>query len=110
MVLNSILCSQEAEKVLMFITVRERGYAYEIAKFYKTNLRGIQKQLQRLEYDGVLSSKKVGRTRVFTFDPRYLFLEEVKQLLNKALEYYPPQLREDLIYRRERPRRTGKPL
>lgn len=109
MVLSAIFTSQEAEKALIFITARRQGYPYEIAKFYGSNLRGIQKQLERLEFDGLLISQKVGRTRVYSFNPRYPFLEEVQQLLSKALDYYPPEIREALLNSRQRPRRTGKP-
>lgn len=108
--LTSLLGSTETEKVLIFIEVRGQGYAYEIAQFYTVNLRGIQKQLERLEHGGVLASQKVGRTRVYKFNPRYPFQAELKALLQKALTYYPQNLRNDLEIRRERPRRQGKEL
>lgn len=108
--LTSIFGSSEAEKVLAFIEAREQGYAYEIANFYSTNLRGIQKQLERLEHGGVLASKKIGRTRVYTFNPRYAFKKELQALIQKALSYYPGDLHRALVIRRERPRRKGKPL
>ncbi|MEE8056279.1 MAG: winged helix-turn-helix domain-containing protein, partial [Pseudomonadales bacterium] len=69
----------------LFILAREEGYATEIARLYETDLSPIQKQLDRLERDGLLVNKKVGRTRVYQFNPRYAFLGEVKQLLAKAL-------------------------
>jgi hypothetical protein len=108
--LSPILGSTEAEKVLVFIAARGDGYAYEIARFFKTNLRGIQKQLERLEHGGVLASKKVGRTRVYSFNPRYPFLIEIRSLLQKATGFYSVDLQNALFIRRERPRRKGKPL
>lgn len=108
--LAPLLGSSEAEKVLAFIEVRGQGYAYEIANFYSSNLRGIQKQLERLEHGGVLVSKKVGRTRLYTFNPRFAFKKELEALIQKAVSYYPESLRNALIIRRERPRRKGKPL
>ena len=108
--LEAILGSINAERVLLFIVAREEGYATEIARFYETDLSPIQKQLDRMERDGLLINKKVGRTRVYRLNPRYAFLEEVKQLLNKALEFSPSTLKEGLLMARERPRKKGKPL
>jgi len=51
-----------------------------------------------------------GRTRVFEFNPRYIFLPELKALLEKAFSFYPQEERNRLQMVRRRPRRTGKPL
>jgi hypothetical protein len=95
---------------LIFLTSREEGYAREIARFFETSLAPIQKQLEKLEFGGVLVSRLAGRTRLYTFNPRYPFLDELKALLEKALTFYPEELRENLIMNRRRPRRAGKPL
>ena len=105
-----LLGSKNAEKVLIYIFAREEGYAREIANYYKTGLTPIQKQLDRLEAGGVLASREVGRTRPYTFNPRYPFLNELKALLEKALSFYPAKEREDLIMNRRRPRAKGKAL
>ncbi len=108
--LEYLFGSKHAEHVLMFLVARGEGYASEIARFFDTNLYGIQKQLDRLEMGGVLVSRKVGRTRIYTFNPRYPFLNELQALLKKALTFYPEDIREGLLYNRRRPRRRGKPL
>ena len=108
--LEPILGSANSERVLIFITAREEGYAREIARFFETGLDTIQQQLERLEFGGVLVSRAAGRTRLYSLNPRYPFLEELKALLNKALTFYPEDLREDLIMNRRRPRRADKPL
>lgn len=108
--IESILGSVNAERILVYLLVRERGYAREIAVFYETDLTPIQNQLKKFELGGVLVSFLVGRTRVFEFNPRYAFLSELKALLNKAFEFYPPEEIEKLKMVRKRPRRTGKPL
>ena len=71
--------------------------------FYESSLDPIQKQLDRLELASVLVSKKVGRTRIFMFNPRYAFLEELKALLQKVVEFYPPEEIERLTMKRKRP-------
>jgi len=56
--IEAIVGSTSAERVLMFITARESGYAAEIAKAFSTDLSPIQKQLDRLERDGLLINEK----------------------------------------------------
>jgi hypothetical protein len=94
----------------MFILARVEGYAREIARFFETDLSPIQKQLEKLELAGVLVSRTAGRTRLYEFNPRYPFLKELKNLLEKALSFYTDEEREQLLMNRRRPRRSGKPL
>jgi hypothetical protein len=108
--LEAILGSAGSEKVLMFLFARDEGYAREIARFFETDLAPVQKQLERFENGGVLVSRPVGRTRVFSFNPRYPMLEELRALLRKTLQFYPDDIREKLLMNRRRPRRAGKPL
>jgi len=105
-----LLGSEYAEKVLVFILIREKGYASEMAAFYDAALVTIQNQLEKFENGGVLVSFTVGRTRVYAFNPSYAFLAEIKALLHKALSFYPPAEVERLKMDRRRPRRGGKPL
>jgi hypothetical protein len=108
--LEPLLGSRSSEKVLMFIAVRGEGYPREISRSAGIALDPIQKQLDKLEFGGVLVSQTKGRTRIYTFNPRYPFLKELKQLLDKALSFYPEDEREKLLMNRRRPRRRGKPL
>jgi len=108
--LEPILGSKNAERVLMFILARDQGYTREIARFSGADPDSVQKQLVRLELGGLLVSKSEGRTRLYRFNPRYSFLKELKALLSKALMFYPPDEQERLTIVRRRPRRRGKPL
>lgn len=108
--LESIFGSESAENVLIFLVARDEGYATEIARFFETKLFSIQKQLQKFEYNGILVSRSVGRTRLYSFNPRYAFLDELKALLEKALSFYPNDKKEQLLMNRRRPRRQGKPI
>jgi len=105
-----LLGSEYAEKVLIFLLARGKGYASEMAGFYEADLVTIQNQLRKFEDGGLLVSFKVGRTRVYEFNPAYAFLAEIKSLLDKALSFYPPEEIEHLKMNRRRPRRTDKPL
>lgn len=108
--LEPLLGSTNAERVLLFILTREQGYASEIARFFSTDLYGVQKQLDKLETGGVLISYKAGKTVLFQFNPRYAFLKELRLLLDRALAYYPQEEQDRLRIVRRRPRRDGKPL
>lgn len=105
-----ILGSKNAERVLIYIYSRGEGYAREIARFYETDLLPIQKQLDKLEAGGVLVSREVGKTRPYVFNPRYPFLNELKALLEKAFSFFPPDEQDKLIMNRRRPRAREKPL
>lgn len=108
--LESLLGSISCERVLVFLAAREEGYAREIAGLFNSSLAPIQKQLDKLEAGGVLVSRTVGRTRLYVFNPRYPFLNELTALLEKALSFYGEELRNRLLVNRRRPRRRGKPL
>jgi hypothetical protein len=108
--LKPLLGSENTERVLIFLLARKEGYPTEIARFYRTDVFGIQKQLDRLANGGVLVSRLAGRTRLYTFNPRYPFLRELTALIEKAFSFYPVGEREALLMNRRRPRRREKPL
>ena len=108
--LEPIVGSKSSEQVFIFLIARDEGYATEIARFFDADLFAIQKQLERLENSDVLVSKKVGRTRVYQFNPRYPFLDELKNLLSRVLGFYPEEVKEALVMNWRRPRKKDKPL
>tara|TARA_R110002110_G_scaffold205066_2_gene416807 strand:- start:11514 stop:11843 length:330 start_codon:yes stop_codon:yes gene_type:complete len=108
--IEAIVGSEGAERVLLFLQARGEGYAREIACTWDMDVSTVQSQLKRMERDGLLVSRTAGRTRIFEFSPRFAFREELQALLQKALELLPSGLRDELVLHRTRPRRTGKPL
>lgn len=108
--LEPLLGSKNAERVLMFILARNEGYIREIARFFGADPDSIQKQLAKLESGGILVSRTAGKTRLYSFNPRYPFLKQLKALLEKALSFYKKEEREKLLMNRRRPRQRGKPL
>ena len=108
--IEAIVGSINCERVLVFLNAREEGYAREIATFYGSSLAPIQKQLDKLEAGGILASRTVGRTRLYTFNPRYPLLTELSALLEKAISFYDEELQQRLLLNRRRSRRRGKPL
>jgi len=108
--IEPLVGSTNAERVLIYILARDEGYARQIARFFGADADSIQKQLARLESGNVLVSKSAGRTRLYSFNPRYPFLNELQLLLEKVLTFYTEEEREQLLMNRRRPRRPGKPL
>ena len=108
--LDELFGSKNRERVLQYIYSNKQGYVKEIAEFYNSSADPIKKQLERLELGGILVSQTVGRTRLFMFNPRYAFKDELCALLQKAQGYYSDEEKERLNKQRKRPRRTDKPL
>lgn len=108
--LEPLLGSVNRERVMIFLLGRGSGYAREIARFFEAGLAPVQQQLERLEYGGVIVSKRIGKTLLYQFNPRYPFQKELIALLEKALSFYPEDFRQRLVANRRRPRRAGKPI
>lgn len=109
-VLKGILRAESQEKVLIYLMVRGAGYGKNIAEFYGVPTNPIQKQLARLESDGVIVSQLIGKVRNYTLNPRYPFISELTALLKVALEAYSDEIKSNLLILRTRPRQAGKPL
>ncbi|WP_158681748.1 winged helix-turn-helix domain-containing protein [Microbulbifer pacificus] len=109
-ILKGLLRAETQEKALLYLLLRESGYSKEIADFYAIPTNPVQKQLARLEEDGVVISQLIGKVRSYQLNPRYPFLEPLKALLKAAVAAYPVQVRNQLLIQRTRPRQAGKSL
>ncbi len=108
--IDLLFVNSTAEKVLQDLERYGEGYANAIADtFDGVSLNMVQKQLARFERAGLLVSVLKGRTRLFLWNPRYPFLEDVRSILAKALRRLPDDERKRYFSQRRRPRRTGKP-
>ncbi len=110
--LEILFGNKNIEKILFYLLLNEKCYAHELTKVFQSSLSPLQKSLEKLELAGILVSFLEGKTRLFQFNPRYPFLKELKQFLQKAYDSLPDQFKEKYYERktRKRPRRTGKPL
>jgi len=108
--LEAILGSISKERILIYLYVRDKGYATQIAQTFNTSLTPIQKQLEALEQANIIYCEPQGRTLVYALNPRYPFIDELKALLQKALSFYTQEEQELLTMNRRRPRRQGKPV
>jgi hypothetical protein len=98
------------ERVLLYLAAYEDGYGRAISKTLDIPLTAIQRQLQRLEMSNLLISRLVGRTRVYSWNPRNPLVKPLRTLLSETLKYLSPAERTPFYSERRRPRRTGKPL
>lgn len=110
--LEYLFANKNVEKILMYLCLHGKANATELSRTFGSALDPIQKTLKKLEEGGLLASFLEGRTRVFQWNPRYPFLEEIQALAKKAYRFLPRDIQETR-YRstgRKRPRKSGKPL
>lgn len=100
------------EKILFYLIKNEDCYPSQLREIFQVPLYSFQRALARLEKGGILISYRKGKTLLYQFNPRYPFLSEFKNFLEKAYEGFPQEIREKYYeqVKRKRPRRPGKPL
>lgn len=109
-VVEDIFGSRSAARVLLYLHNYEDGYALGIAKTFGVPLTAIQRQLVKFETAGLLVSRLVGKTRVYSWNPRAVLVKPLREFLASALETLPQEEIQQFFRERRRPRRTGKPL
>jgi hypothetical protein len=88
--LQALLGNATAEKVRFYLEQHEGGYAMAIADtFGNVSVNRVQRQLARFERADLLVSALKGRTRLYSWNPRYPFLKEVRALFVKASRALP---------------------
>lgn len=109
--LEVLFGGKAAAKVLLFIENYGDGYASRIAKTFDMSLSEVQKQLRKFEQIGILVSRMVGTSRIYTWNPRDPALDGLRELLRQTLEKGIPENTLQLYFRqRQRPRRQGKAI
>lgn len=108
--IEGLVGNSTAEKVLLYIENYEEGYSSGIASTFDLAKSQVHKQLLRLEAEGILVAQQKGNIRIFKFNPRLVYLEELRLLLKKVLSLLPRADIEKYYRERQRPRRAGKPL
>ena len=85
--LESLFGNKTAARVLLYLQNYDDGYAREIAATFALPPTAVQNQLRKFERAGILVSSLVGRTRVYTWNPRNLLISQLRGLLAEALKY-----------------------
>lgn len=109
-VLEAIFGNRTAACVLLFLQCYGEGHALRMAKTFGFGLNMTQRQLKRLEEDGVLVSLLVGNIRLFSFSERNPSVRNLRQFLEAELKLLPDDQVQQFFRQRQRPRLTGKAL
>ena len=82
--LEGLLGNKSAEKVMLAIYNNGELHASGIAQLYSTALDPIKKQLERFEEAGFLTTRVVGRSKLYKFNAENPMIKPLKQLLSIA--------------------------
>jgi len=91
-VLEAILGNRSATQVLLFIQQHGEAHASLIAKTFGVSPTGIQRQLKRLEHNAVLTSRLVGRTRLYQFNDSEPTVEALRVFLSTQIKHTDSEL------------------
>jgi predicted transcriptional regulator len=108
--LDAVLGSRSASQTLLFLQNYGEGHARRIATTFHVSPTAIQRQLKRLEAEGILVSRLLGNTRVFTWNPRNATVRDLRVFLESELGRLPNDVTRQYFRQRQRPRRSGKTL
>lgn len=97
--------SRRRTEVLIMLALLEETYPTELARLLDAPLYSVQTILASLEDQGIVASRKRGRMRMVSLDPRYYAFEELQALLRRMARA-EPELEEAAAGRRSRPRQT----
>lgn len=101
--IQTLVGGSAGAKVLLFIENYGEGYASRIARTFGLSLSQITKQLTKFEGGGILVSRMVGTSRIYTWNPRDPALEGLRLLLRATLENGIPDDALRKYYREQQP-------
>lgn len=108
--IEALVGNSTIEKILLYITNYGEGHISGIAETFQVSKSQVRKQLIRLENGGILVARSKGNLRLYTFNPRCIYKNELEALLKKIINLLPREEIEKYYRQRQRPRRTGKQL
>lgn len=104
------LLGKTAARQLLYLVHYGEGYATAAAGDLGIPLSAVQRQLQKLEMAGFLTSRLAGRTRLYRINPKSPAARTLQDFVNVFYEAMPLEERERMFRTRRRPRRSGKPV
>ena len=107
--LKSIFGNKTAEKIFLFLFHHSNGHASAISKDFDLSLTAVLQQLNKFENCGILVSTLIGRSRVYSFNPKSPFVPPLKELIKIVYDNIPLKEKE-ILFKRRRPRAKGKPI
>lgn len=107
--LSSPFGSTTRTRVLVALRLLGSSFPRELARLLAVSPSLVLKALRSLERDGLVSGRTIGRSRVYTLDPRYFANEDLQRYLGRLSEA-DIEIRQRAAQLRRRPRWTGKRL
>jgi len=108
--LEALFGNRTAAKLMLYLFHYGEAYATGAARDLGTALSPVQRQLDKFEASGILVSNLLGKTRVYTFNPKFPATRRLRDLIQVFYEAISLEERERLFPARRRPRRRGKPV
>lgn len=108
--LEGIFGNETVVKVLLSLYHYGEGYVRAIAKDFGIAETPVRVQLERLEKSGVIHSKQVGRTRLYSFNKKSPYCKALMNLIEIAYRSIPMKEKEKIFVTQRKPRRKGKPI
>ena len=105
---SKLFGSRRRTATLIAVRMLEETYPSELARLLDARLYSVQTILDALESEGVIVTRRLGRTRRVTLNPRYVAHQQLSDLL-WALGTYDVELQTAIARKRGRPRRSRKP-
>lgn len=96
-------------QVLEILALMEETHAREMATLLGTPVRTIQRVLEKLESEGLVVGKVVGRERRIELNRRFFAYDELRALLLKAA-MRDAEVDDAIANQRRRPRAKGKQI
>lgn len=108
--LDKVLGSDIAMKIMLHLVHYEEIYPSAVANDYELTLSAVQKQFSRFEDAGILVSKLVGKTRVYMFNKKSKAANKFYDFVKIYYDGLSVKDKEKIFSLRRRPRRPGKPV
>lgn len=99
--LDYLLGSKSAERILLFLLVNEYCYISQIQKAYQISLTPLQSMMRKLERGGIVTFDMRGKRKLYRLHPNYPLLKELKTLLQKGFTYLSSEEKKHLFTRKE---------
>jgi len=106
---SKLFGSPRRTELLVLLALLGESYPSELQRLLDVAMASVTYILDDLEIEGVLVTRRLGRTRRVTLNPRYFAAKELSALLKKLGEA-DRRLQKIAASRRARPRRKGKEL
>lgn len=107
--LEAVFGNKSAAQTLMFLQNYGERHVNRIALTFAFSPTAIKRQLLRFESSGLLVSRVVGKSRLFTWNPRSSTAKNLRMFLEAELEKLPKEVQQYFFRQRQLPRRSGKP-